>query len=141
MHAVWTRARSDLRRHMRSAIVLAVLIGLTSALALAAAEGAQRTDTAYARLRAAVNAPDEIIASGTGSVEALIPHVDFSQVALLPQVKGSPRWPIRRGRRRRWEGAFRRSQPGLERPGSTDDRGAIRHALEGPGGSPAGSDA
>ncbi len=87
MRAVWTRARSDLRRHMRSAIVLAVLIGLTSALALAAAEGAQRTDTAYARLRAAVNAPDAIVVSGTGAAEALVPHVDFSKVALLPQVK------------------------------------------------------
>jgi ABC-type antimicrobial peptide transport system permease subunit len=89
MRAVWTRARSDLRRHMRSAIVLAVLIGLTSALALAAAEGAQRTDTAYARLRVAVNAPDEIVASGTGPAEALVSHVDFSQVALLPQVKAT----------------------------------------------------
>ncbi len=89
MRAVWTRARSDLRRHMRSAIVLSLLIGLTSALVLAAAEGAQRTDTAYARLRVAVNAPDEIVGSGTGTVEALIPHVDFSKVALLPQVKAT----------------------------------------------------
>jgi ABC-type lipoprotein release transport system permease subunit len=89
VRAIWTRARSDLRRHMRSAIVLAVLIGLTSALALAAAEGAQRTNTAYDRLRVAVNAPDEIVASGTGPVEALIPHIDFSQVALLPQVKAT----------------------------------------------------
>jgi hypothetical protein len=89
VRAVWTRARSDLRRHTRAAIVLAVLIGLTSALALAAAEGAQRTDTAYARLRAAVNAPDEIVASGTGAAEAAIPHVDLSKVALLPQVKAT----------------------------------------------------
>ena len=67
----------------------AVLIGLTSVLALTAAEGAQRTDTAYARLRAAVHAPDEVVASGTGTAEALIPHVDFSRVAPLPQVKAA----------------------------------------------------
>ena len=89
MRAVWTRALSDLRRHLRAAIVVAVLIGLTSVIALGAAEGAQRTDTAYARLRAAVNAPDEIVFSGTGAAEAVIPHVDFSKVALLPQVKAT----------------------------------------------------
>ena len=72
---------------MRSAIVLALLIGLTSAVALASAAGAQRTATAYDRLRVAVNAPDSIIYSGTGAAEALAPHVDFSKVALLPQVK------------------------------------------------------
>jgi ABC-type lipoprotein release transport system permease subunit len=86
VRAVWTRARSDLRRHIRAAIVVSVLIGLTSAVALASAEGAQRTGTAYDRLRAAVNAPDSIIFSGTGAAEALAPHVDFSEVALLPQV-------------------------------------------------------
>jgi len=89
VRAVWTRARSDLRRHLRAAIVVAVLIGLTAALALAAAAGAQRTDTAYARLRAVVNAPDEIVFSGTGAAEALVPHVDFSKVALLPQVEST----------------------------------------------------
>ena len=89
MRAVWTRALSDLRRHLRAAIVVAVLIGLTSVIALGAAEGAQRTDTAYARLRAVVNAPDEIVFSGTGAAEALVPHVDFSKVALLPQVKAT----------------------------------------------------
>ncbi len=89
MRAVWTRARSDLRRHRRAAIMVAVLIGLTSAMALAAAEGARRTDTAYARLRAAVQAPDEIVGSGSGSVAALISHVDFAKVARLPQVKAT----------------------------------------------------
>ena len=89
MRAVWTRARSDLRRHLRSAIVLVVLIGLTSALALAAAEAARRTDTAYDRLRGAVNAQDELIGSGTGAAEAFVPYVDLSQVALLPQVEAT----------------------------------------------------
>ena len=87
MRAVWTRARSDLRRHLRSAIVLAVLIGLTSAVALGAAAGAQRTDTAYERYRAATNAPDWMVVSGTGVAEALGPNVDLSKLALLPQVE------------------------------------------------------
>jgi ABC-type lipoprotein release transport system permease subunit len=87
VRAVWTRARSDLRRHLRAAIVLPVLIGLTSALALAAAQGAQRTDTAYARLHAAVNGPDAAIISGTGVSEAIAPKVDLSTLALLPQVE------------------------------------------------------
>jgi hypothetical protein len=89
MRAVWTRARSDLRRHMRAAIVLAVLIGLTSALALAAAAGAQRTATAYERFHAATNAPDSAISSSKGAVAELWwgPYVDFSKVALLPQVE------------------------------------------------------
>jgi ABC-type lipoprotein release transport system permease subunit len=69
--------------------VAAALIGLTSALALTAVEGAQRTDTAYARLRAEVHAPDEVVASGTGTAEALIPHVDLPKVASLPQVKAT----------------------------------------------------
>jgi hypothetical protein len=87
--AVWTRARSDLRGHLRAALVVAVLIGLTSALALAAAEGARRTDTAYDRLRAAVDAPDEIVYSGTGVAELMAAKVDFSKVALLPQVEST----------------------------------------------------
>jgi len=87
MRAVWTRARSDLRRHLRAVIVLSVLIGLTSALALGAAAGAQRTSTAYERFHAAKNAPDYIVFSGKGVAEVLAPNVDFSKVALLPQVE------------------------------------------------------
>jgi ABC-type lipoprotein release transport system permease subunit len=72
---------------MRSVIVLSVLIGLTAAVALGAAAGARRTDTAYERFRAATNAPDWTVFSGTGVTEALGPHVDFSKLALLPQVE------------------------------------------------------
>jgi ABC-type lipoprotein release transport system permease subunit len=72
---------------MRSGIVLAVLIGLTSAVALASAEGAHRTATAYDRLHVAVNAPDAAILSGRGVGEAIAPHVDLAKVALLPQVE------------------------------------------------------
>jgi len=87
--AVWTRARSDLRRHLRSAIAMSVLIGMTSALALTAAAGALRTSTAYERLLIATNAPDVVVSSGEGKVAELWggPHVDFAQLARLPEVE------------------------------------------------------
>lgn len=87
MLAVWTCARAELRRHIRSTVLVAVLIGLASAVALASAAGAQRTDTAYDRLRAASNAPDSVVFSGTGVAEILTPYVDFSKLALLPEVE------------------------------------------------------
>ena len=89
MGAVWTRARSDLRRHMRAAIVVAVLIGLTAAVALASAAGAQRTGTAYERFRAAAGDPDYVVSSGKGAAAELWwgPYVDFSKLELLPQVE------------------------------------------------------
>jgi hypothetical protein len=57
--AVW--AGSDMRRRWRSLLVLAVLAGLTSALAMAAAAGARRTDTALARLEKTTNAMDAVV--------------------------------------------------------------------------------
>jgi hypothetical protein len=91
MRAVWTRARSDLRRHMRAAIVLAVLIGLTAAVALAAAAGAQRTDTAYERFRAAAGHPDYVVSSGKGAAAEAWwgPYVDLSKLKLIPEVEAA----------------------------------------------------
>ena len=87
MGAVWTRARSDLRRHIRSAIAISVLIGMTSTVALAAAAGAHRTDTAYERYRAAFNSPDVTIFSCESPLDVLAPTVDFAEVADRPEVK------------------------------------------------------
>lgn len=87
MRAVWTRSRSDLRRHIGAAIMIAVLFGLTGALTLGSAAGALRTGSAYGRFHAALSAPDSIVFSGTGAAEAIAPHVDFSKLARLPQVK------------------------------------------------------
>lgn len=88
MGAVWTRARSDLRRHIRSAIAMSVLIGVTSTVALTAASGAHRTDTAYDRFRAAFDSPDVTIFSCRGTLAALAPPVDFTELARLPEVEG-----------------------------------------------------
>src|SRR5690242_4992211 len=49
MAAVWMRARAELRASWRSVVVLAVLLGLGSGVALAALAGARRTDTAIPR--------------------------------------------------------------------------------------------
>ena len=87
MGAVWTRARSDLGRHLRSTIAMSVLIGMTSALALTAAAGAHRTDTAYERSRTAFGTPDAVVFSCQGILAPLAPPVDFTELAQLPQVE------------------------------------------------------
>jgi len=56
---VW--AGNDMRRRWRSLFVLALLAGLTSALAMAAAAGARRTDTALTRLETTTNAMDAVV--------------------------------------------------------------------------------
>ncbi len=50
-----------MRRRWRSLLVLALLAGLTSALAMAAAAGARRTDTALSRLESTTNAMDAVV--------------------------------------------------------------------------------
>ena len=62
--AVW--AGSDMRRRWRSLLVLALLAGLTSALAMAAAAGARRTDTALTRLETTTNAMDAVVFASQG---------------------------------------------------------------------------
>ncbi len=58
-----------MRRRWRSLFVLALLAGLTSALAMAAAAGARRTDTALTRLETATHAMDAVVfASQVGDV-------------------------------------------------------------------------
>ena len=57
--ATW--ARVEVRRRLRSLIVLGLLAGLTAGLALAAVAGARRTDTAWERLRDRTNAADAIV--------------------------------------------------------------------------------
>jgi FtsX-like permease family len=65
---IW--AGNDMRRRWRSLLVLALLAGLTSALAMAAAAGARRTDTALSRLETATNAMDAVVfASQAGDVK------------------------------------------------------------------------
>ena len=65
MTAVWFRARAQLRERWRAWFVLALLIGVTAGVVLAAAAGARRTESAYPRFEEAqrglsfVVSPDE----------------------------------------------------------------------------------
>src|SRR4051812_39515757 len=49
MAAVWMYARAELRVRWRAMVGLALLVGVVSGAAIAAAAGARRTDSAYPR--------------------------------------------------------------------------------------------
>src|SRR5438445_5435495 len=49
MAAVWIHARAELRARWRAMLGLALLVGVVSGAAIAAAAGARRTDSAYPR--------------------------------------------------------------------------------------------
>jgi hypothetical protein len=81
MGAVWLRLRAELRDQWRTWLALAVLLGVIGGIALTAAAGARRTDTAYPRFLRQSNAADLLVSpalSGSGGY--------FQAVARLPQV-------------------------------------------------------
>jgi len=61
MGAVWLRLRADLRHQWRVWLALAVLLGVIGGIALTAAAGARRTDTAYPRFLRQGNAADLLV--------------------------------------------------------------------------------
>jgi hypothetical protein len=61
--AVWVRTWSELRTRWRAALSLALLVGVTGGVAMAAAAGARRTHTAYARFVTAQRAWDVAVSS------------------------------------------------------------------------------
>ena len=85
---VW--AGTDIRRRWRSLLVLALLAGLTSALAMAAAAGARRTDTALARLETTTNAMDAVVfASQSGDY-----HPNWTFLERQPEVAELAPWDL-----------------------------------------------
>jgi hypothetical protein len=84
MGAVWLRLRADLRRQWRGLLALAVLLGVIGGIALTAAAGARRTDTAYPRFLRQSHAADLM-------VQPALPgfHGYFRAIARLPQVSSS----------------------------------------------------
>jgi hypothetical protein len=81
MGAVWLRLRAELRHQWRVWLALAVLLGVIGGIALTAAAGARRTDTAYPRFLRQSNAANLLVTptlSGFGGY--------FRAVARLPQV-------------------------------------------------------
>ena len=86
MGAVAARLRSELRARWRSWLSLAIVIGLGGGVATAAAAGARRTDSAFARFQQTDPGPDVIISnipdpSGTSA------FFDSATVAKIPGVK------------------------------------------------------
>ena len=78
---LWLRLRADVRSRWRALAALALLLGLVGGVALTAAAGARRTDTAYPRLLQWANASQvDINAQGTGLTGY------YAALARLPQV-------------------------------------------------------
>jgi hypothetical protein len=81
MGAVWLRLRAELRQQWRTWLALAVLLGLIGGIALTAAAGARRTDTAYPRLLRRSDAADLLVTPARSGF-----HGYFRAVARLPEV-------------------------------------------------------
>jgi len=84
MGAVWLRLRAELRHQWRVWLALAVLLGVIGGIALTAAAGARRTDTAYPRFLRASHAAQLAVfpaRSGFGGY--------FRAVARLPEASSS----------------------------------------------------
>jgi hypothetical protein len=81
MAAVWALVRARLRARRRALVGLALLVGVASGAVMAAAIGARRTDTAYARLLEATRADDAEVEVGGYDEPGLA-----DKVGRLPQV-------------------------------------------------------
>jgi ABC-type antimicrobial peptide transport system permease subunit len=81
MGAVWLRLRAELRQQWRGWLALAVLLGLIGGVALTAATGARRTDTAYPRFLRASHAADLLVTPAQSGF-----HGYFRALARLPEV-------------------------------------------------------
>lgn len=86
MSATWALSRSMLRRQGLALLVVAILGGLGLGLAMTAANGARRADTAYTRLRQATLAPD-VLLDGTELDDG-----DVRTLGAIPEVTGVARF-------------------------------------------------
>ena len=81
MATVWLALGADVRRRWRTMLGLVLLLGLIGGVALTAAAGARRTDTAYPRLLSWANASQlNIVPQGTGLTGY------YTALARLPEV-------------------------------------------------------
>ena len=81
------RARSDIRSRPLSLVLVTILVGVIGAVAITALEAARRTESAYARYRAAVNEPEAVVLSCPNGFPA--PNLDLGAVQRLPEVASS----------------------------------------------------
>ncbi len=82
MGAMWLSLRSATRLRWRALVALAMLAGLIGGIALTAAAGARRTDTAYSRLLRRSNASQFLVSPTVGGFDGF-----FRALARLPQVQ------------------------------------------------------
>jgi putative ABC transport system permease protein len=85
MRAIWMRARRELSTGWRSVVALVLILGVAGSVVLFAVAGARRTDTAYRRMIAWSNAPDDLVSAGGFGYS----QVDLSKAAKLPEVASS----------------------------------------------------
>jgi hypothetical protein len=86
MGVAWYTWRASWRKSWREALVIAVIGGLLGAVALGALAGARRTDTAYGRYLASINASTVMI-DVPGPLLAVIEHIEH-----LPGSSSSAAW-------------------------------------------------
>ena len=80
--AVRLWAHSEIRRRWPSLVLLGVLAGLAAGLAMAAIDGAQRTETAYRRMRAQLFGADAVFFPS----QVGISDADVSKLSQIPEV-------------------------------------------------------
>jgi len=87
MSAVWALARSEVRARWRAMLGLALLVGVVSGAAIAAAAGARRTDSAYPRFLTTYGRFHAEVSTGGD------PRTDqiFEEIAHLPRVVATSR--------------------------------------------------
>lgn len=99
MSAAWYWARTELRRHWRAWLSIAVLVGIGGGLAMASLAAARRTDTAYPRFLEQARPPDFVLdpdfevdstefLDAVESLPAVALRSDARAVALGPVVDG-----------------------------------------------------
>ena len=91
MSGVRMRARADLRNRLASVVVLTLGAGLVGAVAITAFTSARRSDSAYARYRAAAHEPEVLTA---GCKNGFFPPIDLDKVTSLPMVASAERFML-----------------------------------------------
>src|SRR5947208_16854206 len=86
--AVWLRTWSELRTRWRAALSLALLVGVSGGVVMAASAGARRTHTAYTRFVTAQRAWDVAI---TNDPSAVMEPEQLTAIEGLPGVRDSVR--------------------------------------------------
>ena len=97
MGAVWLRARAQLRGRLRASLLLALLVGLSGGVVLAAVAGARRSDAALPRFLAASRTTDTVVYVSGPSHQPGQPAgsdlaAELRAIAGLPQVLDAQRF-------------------------------------------------